>query len=134
MGDPAPRRFDVPDTITLLDFLRRALDAGYLPALPGNRATWVVEGDRPLALATQEYRDPWPLLSVETRLIEVAGRLPRPHLLFRHLAEESPEAAFRRLGGDPVRLGRDAFKASREITWSDALREFFTPAGRRRDS
>ena len=131
-AEPAPRRFNVPEAITVLDLLRRVRDADFLPSLPGSRATWVVEGNVPLALAMQEYREPWPLLSAETRFVAVAGRLPRPHLLFRHLEGESPESAFRRLGGDPVRLGRDAFKASKEITWAAALRDFFGPGERSR--
>lgn len=131
-AQPIPRRFSVPDAIALLDFLRRVRDADYLPNLPGGRATWVAEGDLPLAVVTQEFLEPWPLLPAATPLVEVAGRLPRPHLWFRHLPGESPEEAFRRLGGDPVRLGRDAFKASREITWTAAVRDFLHQGGRLR--
>ena len=121
---PLPRRFDVPDAITVLELLERVRDAGYLPSLPGGRATWVAEGERPLAVVTQEYLAPWTLVPAPTRLVEVAGRLPRPHLSFRHLAHRLPEDVYRSLGGDPVRLGRDAFKPSKEITWTAALRDF----------
>ena len=129
---PIPRRFDVPDAITVLDFLARVRDAGYLPSLPGGRATWAVEGERPVAVMTQEYLPPWPLLPATTRVVEVAGRLPRPHFSFRHLPRQNPEDAYRSLGGDPVRLGRDAFKASREITWTAALRDFVAQGRDRR--
>ena len=131
-AEPPPRRFSVPEGITVFEFLQRVRKADFLPNLPGNRATWLVEGEAPVALALQEYRDPWPLLPPDTRLTAVAGRLPRPHLYFRHLEGETPEVAFRRFGGDPVRLGRDAFKASKEITWTVALREFFAPGERSR--
>lgn len=124
-GDPPiPRRFDVPDAITVLELLARIRDADYLPSLPGGRATWTVEGERPVAVMTQEYREPWPLLPPDARVVDVAGRLPRTHFFFRHLARVPPEEAYRNLGGDPVRLGRDAFKPSREITWAAALRDF----------
>ena len=129
---PIPRRFDVPDAITVLDLLARVRDADYLPTLPGGRATWVAEGERPLAVVTQEYLEPWPLLPSATRVVEIAGRLPRPHLLFRHLPRQLPEDAYRSLGGDPVRLGRDAFKPSREITWAVALRDFVASGRPRR--
>ena len=124
-GAPRVRRFEVPPATTVLEFLERVRDAHVLPAAPGGRATWIAEGDRPLAILTQEYLAPWTLLPATTRLVEVAGALPRPHLLLRYLERENPEEAFRRLGGDPVRLGRDAFKPSREIDWPSALRDFF---------
>ena len=110
----------------------RSRDAEYLPLLPGGRATWVVEGERPTAIMTQEYRDPWPLLAPGTKVVEVAGRLPHPHFFFRHLARQNPEEAYRRFGGDPVRLGRDAFKPSREISWTAAIRDFVAQGRMRR--
>ena len=121
---PIPRRFDVPDSITVLELLARIRDADYLPSLPGGRATWLAEGERPLAIMTQEYLEPWPLLPPAMKVVEIAGRLPHPHISFRHLARQMPEDAYRSFGGDPVRLGRDAFKPSREITWAAALRDF----------
>lgn len=123
---PLPRHFEVPDAATLGDLLLRAAKAHYLPPLPGGRATWLVEGERPLAVVTQEYRDPWPLATLATPLPEVAGRLPRPHLRFRFFGRRSPEDVFREFGGDPVRLPRSAWDASAEISWSEAFRRFMS--------
>lgn len=124
------RPLHVPEGATLVELLQAARQ--YLPAIDGGKATWVCEGDRPLAVVTQEYREPWPLTGGSRPLAEVAGTLPRPHFFFRYHAQESPEDVYRRLGGDPVRLPKEAWEASREISWSEALRDFFTPRTSRR--
>ena len=126
------RRYEVPDGVSVLDFLRFVRDAHMLPAVDGGRATWVAEGEGPLAVVTQEYRESWMLAPRDAPLVEVAGRLPRPHVLFRYLAQRAPEDAFRSLGGDPVRLTKDEWKPSREITWTVALRDFFAQGERSR--
>ena len=112
--------------MTVGDFLRRVHGARLLPLVTGGKATWIAEGDRPLAIVTQEYREPWLLVGPNARLVETAGRLPQPHLRLRYVGPRSPEDVFREYGGDPVRLGRGAFEASAEITWSEAFRMFFT--------
>lgn len=136
MGDdvdtPHARPIHVPEGTTLTEFLHLLRRQDYFPSIAGGRATWVCEGDRPLAIVTQEYREPWPLTGGGRRVEEVAGTLPRPHFFFRYLAQESPEEAYRRLGGDPVRLPKEAWDASPDISWSDALRQFFSPSARAR--
>ena len=127
VGIPRVRRFEAAEDATVVDFLRRARAANLLPNAPGGRATWLAVGDRPLAVITQEYREPWPLPGANVRLVEVAGRLPKPHLELRYFAQKPPEDVFRQFGGDPVRLGRAMFEASHEITWSEAFRQFFAP-------
>lgn len=126
-GSIKVRRFEVSDAATVVDFLRRVRTSNLVPNLAGGRATWVVEGDRPLAVLTQEYREPWALVGANVRLVEVAGRLPRPHVGLRYFAQRSPEDVFREFGGDPVRLGREAFEASHEISWREAFESFFRP-------
>ncbi|GEM_PF-3257275 len=127
---PRPRMFEIADDASLGDLLRLVAKSSYLPDLPGGRATWLFEGERPLAVATQEYREPWPLVALATPLSQVAGCLPRPHFRFRAFGKRSPEEIFREFGGDPVHLPREAWDASAEITWSEAFRRFFTPPRR----
>ncbi len=124
------RRYEVPDRMTVIEILHFVRDAHMLPAVEGGRATWVAEGERPLAVVTQEYLQPWMLARREATLVEMAGRLPKPHLLFRYFARRSPEDVFRQFGGDPVRLSQDDWKPSREITWTVALRDFFAQGER----
>ena len=134
MGDdadtPHAKPFHVPERATLAEFLELLRGQGYLASIAGGKATWVCEGDVPLAVVTQEYREPWLLPGAARPVAEVAGTLPRPHFFFRYYAQEAPEEVYRRLGGDPVRLPKEAWEASREISWSEALRDFFTPRNR----
>lgn len=131
-GTPPPKAVHVPDGATLLDLLHIVRRLDYLPAIDGGRATWLCEGEMPLAIVTQEYREPWTLVRGERRLEGLAGKLPQPHFLFRYLGKESPEEAFRRYGGDPVRLPKEAWDPSAEITWPDALRRLLSPRTRGR--
>lgn len=117
----------VHDRSKLSDLLRVVRGMNYLPAIDGGQATWVCEGAAPLAVVTQEYREAWLLPGADRRLEEVAGQLPHPHFLLRYLGHEIPEEAFRRYGGDPVRLPKEAWEPAVEISWSDALRRFLTP-------
>jgi hypothetical protein len=129
---PGARAIHVPEHATLAELLKVVRAREYLPDVPGGRATWVCEGARPLAIVAQEYREPWPLPQTNRSLAELAGTLPRPHFFLRYLGRETPEDAFRRLGGDPVRLPREAWEPSAEITWTSALRQLLTPRGRPR--
>lgn len=124
---PLSRLFEVSETISLVRFLATMREGRFLPRVFGGRATWVVEGDRPLAVLAQEYRDAWPLTEAGAKLVDLAGTLPRPHLTFRYHGRRLPEDVFRELGGDPVRLGRDAFEASPGINWSTALYDYLRP-------
>lgn len=123
--------FEAPSHASFGDLLDLIRSARFLPRVPGSRAVWIVEGEAPLAVLTQEFRDPWPLVGLGTPLWEVAGRLPRPHVSFRFLGRRSPEDVYRELGGDPVRLERTAWEPAPDIPWGVALREFFQPHDRR---
>ena len=123
---PKVRWLNAEDGVTVGDFLRRVHAARLLPLVTGGQATRIAEGDRSLAVVAQEHRGPWLLVGPNVRLVEVAGRLPLPHVRLHYVGQRSPEDVFREHGGDPVRLGRGAFEASAEITWSEAFRMFFT--------
>lgn len=127
---PRPKLFEAAEDVTLGELLPRIRQAQYLPPVPGGRATWIVEGERSLGLVMQEYREPWMLVGPGTRVVEIAGRLPRAHLTFRYRGQESPEDVLRELGGDPVRLSKEAWDASPDIPWQEALRRFLTPRRR----
>jgi hypothetical protein len=134
VDDSAPfaKAVHVPDSATLAEFLKMQSVREYLPAVDGGRATWVCDGDVPLAVVTQEYREPWLGPAANRPLIQLAGTLPNPHFSFRYLAQESPEDAFKSIGGDPVRLPKEAWEPSAEITWTDALRHLLNPRSRSR--
>lgn len=129
---PFAKAVHVPDSATLTEFLKMTSVREYLPAVDGGRATWICQGDVPLAVVTQEYREPWLAPVANRRLIELAGNLPNPHFSFRYLAQELPEDVYRTIGGDPVRLPREAWEPSVEITWTDALRHLLSPRSRSR--
>lgn len=92
---PHERAWRFPDGFGLRDVLVRIVRDGYLPAIAGGQAAWVVRdsaGDV-LAVVAQQWREP--------RLVrERAGsELLGGRLHFDYLGPADPEALYRRLAG-----------------------------------
>ena len=97
-----------PDA-TVADVVRRIANAHYLASVIGGQATWIIEGDRPLAVVAQQWSEPRFLVDEETAIREVVSASGQPHVNARYWVQVSPERVFDalRMGGPPPdRTGR----------------------------
>ena len=91
-----------PDA-TVGDVVHRIAGARYLASIIGGEATWIIEGDRPLAVVAQQWSAPRFLVDEGTSIRAVVRASGRPHVEARYWVQVSPDRVFDalRAGGPP---------------------------------
>jgi hypothetical protein len=67
---------------------------GYLPSIQGGKATWILEGRRPLAVFAQQWSEPQFLVAPELLFVSLVDLDATPHLQFRYWCQVDPERVF----------------------------------------
>jgi hypothetical protein len=96
---------DAPVTAVVDEILR----ARYLASIAGGRATWIVEGERPVAVLAQQWDAPRWLVTPDMSVDAVRRRTGRPDLQVRYWCQVDPERVYAcLLAGEPLpdRYGR----------------------------
>lgn len=87
-------RIPISQNGTLAQVLDAIQTSGYLPQISGDRATWIVELDRPLAVVAQQWATPEFLVAPQFDLADFARRNPDQPLFFRYWCQADPIAVF----------------------------------------
>jgi hypothetical protein len=97
--EPRPLAFEIADTASPEEVLRRCVDFTWLPAIQGGRATWSIASNELLAVLAYEWPDlkPLPLLSERMRTADRRGGAL--HLHFNYHGQIDPEIVYRVLWG-----------------------------------
>ena len=83
--------------------VRTIQSARYLASIIGGRATWIVEGARPLAVLAQQWTEPRFLVDPATPIHAVVRAAGSPHLEVRYWVQVDPDHVFEALqAGRPL--------------------------------
>jgi hypothetical protein len=100
---PHEWRLAVDTDATVGSVVRTIQSARYLASIIGGKATWVVEGARPLAVVAQQWTEPRFLLDPATSIHEVVRAGGSPHLEVRYWIQVDPDRVFEELhAGRPL--------------------------------
>ena len=107
MGDDADAPHELalplPSDSSLAVVVDALLRARYLASIAGGRATWIVEGERALAVLAQQWDAPRWLVAPETAVSTVTRPAGRPHLELRYWCQADPERVYACLrAGEPL--------------------------------
>ena len=113
MGDDAdaPHEWIVPvsgDT-PIGEVVAAMLDSHYLASIASGQATWIVEGERPLAVVAQQWPAPRWLVAAEAPVSTLVRPAGRPHIEVRYWCQIDPDRVYECLrAGTPLpdRYGR----------------------------
>jgi hypothetical protein len=92
---PQPLAFDIADTASPEEVLRRSADRSWLPAISGGRATWSIASNEPLAVLAYGWPDLKPLPRLAERMRAADRRGGALNLHFNYHAQIDPEIVFR---------------------------------------
>ena len=112
MGDDADaHEWDAPvaPDASVGTLVSTILGAGYLPKIGGGRATWFIEGRRPVAVLAQQWTEPRWLVDPETSMAMLSRESGRPGFEVRYWCQVDPERVYASLlAGEslPDRYGR----------------------------
>ena len=73
------------------DVVTRIASAHYLASITGGEATWIIQGDRPLAVVAQQWTEPRYLVDSALPIREVLNPSARPHVEARYWCQVSPD-------------------------------------------
>ena len=76
------------------DVVDRIAGARYLASISGGLATWIIQGDRPLAVVAQQWAEPRFLVDPALPIRDVVDRSARPHVQARYWCQVSPDRVF----------------------------------------
>jgi hypothetical protein len=82
-----------PDA-SVADVVERIASAHYLASISGGEATWILEGDRPLAVVAQQWTEPRFLVDPALPVADLVSPSARPHVNARYWCQVSPELVF----------------------------------------
>ncbi len=106
MGDdvrPHDETIDLPGETSLADVVAHLLERRFLASIASGRATWILVGDRPLAVVAQQWDEPRFLVdgSRPIRSFGAGG----VSLRFRYWKQHDPDGVFEELaaGREPER-------------------------------
>ena len=98
MGDDAdaPHEWLLPaaEGVTIGAVVDTMLRSAYLAQVAGGRATWIVEGVRPLAVVAQQWAAPRWLVSSEVAVAELGRPGGRPDFHVRYWGQVDPERVY----------------------------------------
>ena len=89
---PHELSISVPRDVSVLQVAERF--GGYLPSIQGGKATWILEGRRPLAVFAQQWSEPRFLVAPESPFVSLVDLDATPHLQFRYWCQVDPERVF----------------------------------------
>ena len=89
--DPDILKFDMADDAAPEDVLRRAMDKRWLPSIQGDRATWSIVADEPLAIGALEWPELKFLPFFADRMAPTNGVL---RLHFNYHAQIDPDVVY----------------------------------------
>jgi hypothetical protein len=88
---------------TVADMVEKILRSAYLPGIVGGRATWIVEGDRVLAVVAQQWAAPRWLVDPATLVTAARRTAGAPDFRFLYRRQVDPDHAYEYLrAGEPV--------------------------------
>ena len=88
---------------TIQSVLAAVVERRYLASISGGEATWIVEGQKPLAVIAQQWTEPQWLISPATLLSEIFGDEDLLALHFVYWCQASPETVIECLrNGNPL--------------------------------
>jgi hypothetical protein len=107
MGDDvdAPRewKLQVAEAASIGTVVEAVLRSHYLANIAGGRATWFVEGTRPIAVVAQQWAAPRWLVDAQLPLAAVVRPDGRPHVEVRYWCQTDPERVYQCLrDGSPL--------------------------------
>ena len=98
MGDDvdAPHEWAMPamGNTTIGEIVDAMVRERYLASIIGGRATWIVEGNRPLAVVAQQWTEPRWLVTPELPLAVLRRPSGRPDLEIRYWCQADPDRVF----------------------------------------
>lgn len=98
MGDdvdaPHERTVRARDDATIGAVLDALLRTSYLARVAGGQATWIVEGERPVAVVAQQWAMPRWLVSPERTVPEVRRAAGPPDFTVRYWRQVDPERVY----------------------------------------
>ena len=89
----APHEWLLPteSDASVADVVTRIASAGYLASISGGEATWIIQGDRPLAVVAQQWTEPRFIVDPALPIREVLNPSARPHVQARYWCQVSPD-------------------------------------------
>ena len=93
--DPRPFHFEMADGASPEEILRRAADPSWLPSIQGNRATWSIASNEPLAVLSYQWSDLKFLPQLDERIRAAERRDGALRLFFSYHAQHDPEIVYR---------------------------------------
>lgn len=94
---PHEWRLAVQADTTVDDVVRAIRTARYLASISTGEATWIVEGDRPLAVVAQQWTAPRFLVDPATPIHSVVRVSGSPHVEVRYWKQVAPERVYEAL-------------------------------------
>jgi hypothetical protein len=72
----------------------KGIAAGYLPTIADGRATWILEGRRPIAVLAQQWTEPRWLVDPETSIAELRRESGRPQFQVVYWCQVDPRRVY----------------------------------------
>ena len=91
---PHEVRLVLPREVSVGSLADRIIERRYLASVAGDRATWILNGRRPLAVFAQQWLQPRFLISPESLLAPLIDLTTSPHLQFRYWCQVDPDRVF----------------------------------------
>jgi len=91
---PHELALSLPRESTLRQAAAQLLDVRYLASISGGKATWFLEGKRPLFVFAQQWTQPRFLLPPDSRVASFMLPDGKPHLQFRYWCQVDPDRVF----------------------------------------
>jgi hypothetical protein len=101
MGDDmdAPHEWilSLPANAPIAEVVEQIERKKYLPQIAGGQASWILEGDQPLAVIAQQWKEPRWLVGQGVPVEQVYRKAGDPHLNLRYWCQADPEEVFEAL-------------------------------------
>ena len=91
---PHEWHIEVSSTASLAEIVERIVSAHYLASIRTGKATWIIQGDRPLAVVAQQWTEPRFVVDPGLPIRELVNPSGRPHVEARYWLQVDPELVF----------------------------------------
>jgi hypothetical protein len=81
----------VESDASVADVVQQIATARYLASISGGEATWIIQGDQPLAVVAQQWTEPRFVVDSEMPIRDVLNPSARPHVQARYWCQVSPD-------------------------------------------
>lgn len=111
MGDDTESHrstLSVREDMTIGEFVAHVREMRYLAGIAGGKATWILQGSRPLAIIAQQWREPKFYVDPTELVKKVRGieTGSRTHFHFVYEGQEDPETVYERFAPRPPKRPR----------------------------